>query len=70
MILVGLAINQITQSGLSSFLVIYYLAQLFSHNDPRSTMNSQTANAALKRSGYGGKLVAHSLRSIASTAMN
>ncbi|MEW7951003.1 tyrosine-type recombinase/integrase, partial [Enterobacter hormaechei subsp. xiangfangensis] len=30
----------------------------------------QTANAALKRIGYGGKLVAHGLRSIASTAMN
>ncbi|MCI8903204.1 MAG: tyrosine-type recombinase/integrase, partial [Enterobacter sp.] len=26
--------------------------------------------AALKRIGYGGKLVAHGLRSIASTAMN
>ena len=33
-------------------------------------MNSKTANAALKRIGYGGRLVAHSLRSIASTAMN
>lgn len=33
-------------------------------------MNSQTANAALKRICYGGKLVAHGLRSIASTAMN
>jgi integrase len=33
-------------------------------------MNSQTANAALKRIGFGGKLVAHGLRSIASTAMN
>ncbi|MNV99837.1 Prophage CP4-57 integrase [compost metagenome] len=33
-------------------------------------MNSQTANAALKRVGYGGKLVAHGLRSIASTALN
>lgn len=33
-------------------------------------MNSQTANAALKRIGYGGKLVAHGLRSIASTDMN
>ncbi|MDL2638186.1 tyrosine-type recombinase/integrase [Salmonella enterica] len=27
-------------------------------------------NAALKRIGYGGKLVAHGLRSIASTALN
>lgn len=33
-------------------------------------MNSQTANAAQKRTGYGGKLVAHGLRSIAITAMN
>ncbi|MDK5935250.1 tyrosine-type recombinase/integrase, partial [Serratia nevei] len=69
-ILVGLAIDQIAQSGLSSLSVIYYSAQLFSRNDPRKPMNSQTANAALKRIGYGGKLVAHGLRSIASTAMN
>lgn len=41
-----------------------------SRNDPKMPMNSQTANAALKRIGYGGKLVAHGLRSIASTAMN
>lgn len=41
-----------------------------SRNDPKQPMNSQTANAALKRIGYGGKLVAHGLRSIASTAMN
>ncbi|ELB7837980.1 phage integrase [Klebsiella pneumoniae] len=41
-----------------------------SRNDPKKSMNSQTANAALKRIGYGGKLVAHGLRSIASTAMN
>jgi integrase len=41
-----------------------------SRNDPKHPMNSQTANAALKRIGYGGKLVAHGLRSIASTAMN
>ncbi len=33
-------------------------------------MNSQTANAALKRLGYGGKLVAPGLRSIASTTLN
>ncbi len=33
-------------------------------------MNSQTANAALKRIGFSGRLVAHGLRSIASTAMN
>ena len=41
-----------------------------SRNDPKQAMNSQTANAALKRIGYGQKLVAHGLRSIASTAMN
>ncbi|EPD3812384.1 tyrosine-type recombinase/integrase [Cronobacter dublinensis] len=41
-----------------------------SRNDPKQPMNSQTANAALKRIGYGGKLVAHGLRAIASTAMN
>lgn len=41
-----------------------------SRNDPKKPMNSQTANAALKRIGYGGKLVAHGLRSISSTAMN
>jgi len=41
-----------------------------SRNDPKKPMNSQTANAALKRIGYGGRLVAHGLRSIASTALN
>ncbi|NRH23481.1 integrase domain-containing protein [Pantoea stewartii] len=41
-----------------------------SRNNPNKPMNSQTANAALKRIGYGGRLVAHGLRSIASTAMN
>ncbi|WP_174510687.1 integrase domain-containing protein [Klebsiella oxytoca] len=41
-----------------------------SRNGPKQPMNSQTANAALKRIGYGGKLVAHGLRSIASTALN
>lgn len=41
-----------------------------SRNDPKQAMNNQTANAALKRIGYGGKLVAHGLRSIASTALN
>lgn len=33
-------------------------------------MNSQTVNAALKRVGFGGVLVSHGLRSIASTALN
>lgn len=41
-----------------------------SRNDPLRSMNSQTANAALKRIGYSGKLVAHGLRSIASTTLN
>jgi len=41
-----------------------------SRNDPKKSMNSQSANAALKRIGFGSKLVAHGLRSIASTAMN
>lgn len=41
-----------------------------SRNDPKRPMNSQTANAALKRIGYGGKLVAHGPRSIASTALD
>ncbi|MCK7334561.1 integrase domain-containing protein [Enterobacter kobei] len=41
-----------------------------SRNDPKKPMNSQTANAALKRIGYEGKLVAHGLRSIASTYLN
>lgn len=41
-----------------------------SRNDPKQPMNSQTANSAIMRIGYGGKLVAHGLRSIASTAMN
>lgn len=41
-----------------------------SRNKPKMPMNSQTANAAIKRIGFGGQLVAHGLRSIASTAMN
>lgn len=38
--------------------------------NPRTPMNSQSANMALKRMGYKGKLVAHGIRSIASTALN
>ncbi|WP_334662955.1 integrase domain-containing protein, partial [Klebsiella variicola] len=41
-----------------------------SRYNPIQPMNSQTANAGLKRIGFSGKLVAHGLRSIASTAMN
>ncbi len=33
-------------------------------------MTSQTVNASLKRAGFGGVLVSHGLRSIASTALN
>ncbi|MGR5069312.1 integrase domain-containing protein [Vibrio alfacsensis] len=38
--------------------------------DPKKPTNSQTANAAIKRMGYQGKLVSHGLRAIASTALN
>lgn len=37
---------------------------------PMKSANPQTANMALKRMGYGGRLVAHGLRSIASTTLN
>ena len=38
--------------------------------DPKRHANEQTANAALKRMGFQNRLVAHGLRSIASTALN
>lgn len=38
--------------------------------DPKVPMNSQTANMALKRMGFAGMLVAHGLRSLASTTLN
>lgn len=38
--------------------------------DPRSHCSSQTANMALKRMGYKGKLVSHGLRALASTSLN
>jgi len=38
--------------------------------NPRTPMNSSTANVAIKRMGYKGKLVAHGLRSLASTTLN
>jgi Integrase len=41
-----------------------------SRNNPKQAMNSQTANAALKRAGWNGKLVAHGLRSLACTTLN
>ena len=40
------------------------------YSNPQRPMCEQTANAAIKRMGYGGRLVAHGLRSIASTALN
>lgn len=41
-----------------------------SDRDFRKHTNSQTANMALKRMGYGGKLVSHGLRALASTVLN
>ncbi|MCP4595607.1 integrase domain-containing protein [Neptuniibacter sp.] len=38
--------------------------------NPRASANNSTANVALKRMGYQGKLTAHGMRSIASTALN
>ena len=38
--------------------------------NPRDHTNTQTANAAIKRMGYKDKLVAHGLRSLASTTLN
>ena len=38
--------------------------------DPKKHANESTANSAIKRMGYKGKLVAHGLRSIASTTLN
>jgi integrase len=41
-----------------------------SDRDYTKHTNSQTANAALKRMGYGNVLVAHGLRALASTTLN
>ncbi|WP_086982448.1 integrase domain-containing protein [Vibrio aphrogenes] len=41
-----------------------------SDRDPKKPCNSQTANMALKRMGFAGRLVSHGLRSIASTTLN
>lgn len=38
--------------------------------DPMTHINDQTANAALRRLGYGGRLVAHGIRSLGSTTLN
>lgn len=39
-------------------------------NNPRTHMNPSTANVAIKRMGFKDRLVAHGLRSIASTILN
>jgi len=41
-----------------------------SDRDPKKHANSQTANTALKRMGFDKQLVAHGLRSLASTILN
>lgn len=41
-----------------------------SDRTPKKPCNSQTANMALKRMGFAGRLVSHGLRSLASTTLN
>ncbi|EEX42707.1 integrase domain-containing protein [Vibrio furnissii] len=41
-----------------------------SNKDPKSHVNSQSANMALKRMGFEGQLVSHGLRALASTTLN
>ncbi|MGX2953009.1 integrase domain-containing protein [Shewanella sp. JL219SE-S6] len=41
-----------------------------SDREPARPCNSQTANMALKRMGFAGRLVSHGLRSLASTTLN
>ncbi|MEL6090675.1 integrase domain-containing protein [Plesiomonas shigelloides] len=41
-----------------------------SYRNPLGHIHEQTANAALKRLGYGGRLVAHGLRALGSTTLN
>lgn len=41
-----------------------------SDRDPKKHANKETANVALKRMGFKGRLVAHGLRSLASTTLN
>jgi len=38
--------------------------------EPNKPSNSETVNRALKRMGYGGKLVSHGMRALASTTLN
>lgn len=41
-----------------------------SHRSPNRHVNSQSANMALKRMNFGGRLVSHGLRALASTTLN
>lgn len=41
-----------------------------SHRNPNRHVNSQSANMALKRMGFDGRLVSHGLRALASTTLN
>lgn len=41
-----------------------------SNKNPKSHVNSQSANMALKRMGFDGELVSHGLRALASTTLN
>jgi integrase len=41
-----------------------------SERDPKSHTHPQTANMAIKRMGFHGRLVAHGLRALASTTLN
>ncbi len=41
-----------------------------SDRDPLRHVNEQTANMALKRMGFAGRLVSHGLRALASTTLN
>ena len=41
-----------------------------SDHNPRSSANPQSANRAIKRMGFGGRLVSHGLRALASTTLN
>lgn len=41
-----------------------------SDHSPRKSANSQSANRALKRMGFHGRLVSHGLRALASTTLN
>ena len=41
-----------------------------SDHNPRKSANSQSANRALKRMGFHGRLVSHGLRALASTTLN